>query len=399
MENSRYFSRSWALLTRDKGWMKPLLVMAAATLVPIAGPLGNRGFALEWARLTAWGADAAPKQKNVDVAACIASGFRGFVVLVGWGLAYSMATGAAGAVAASLPGFWGDFLSGVISFITLVAAIFYGVVVNIAQVRAAIYESVGAGYRVDRVIELIKRDFEGFCKVCAMNVACGFVLGLVIGVFVVALVVPLIPVFVAAAEGYVGAEALTTLSGVIVWVVLIAVVFGYIISFLANMIRMLVINAVGLWLRQFNVPGWGRSGDPVPNNPRPYVQTGAGYAPPAQRAPYQEAQPQLGSAQATTPQPLPASPAPQEQEEDALVEAIPLVSVTPTPEEPLGDDESLRDVVAIPLDGEQVDSELEDETMVASESEGDAQDAVDDLYDGFAEVIKQSDRVPEDDED
>ena len=26
--SEKYFSRSWALLTRDKGWIKPILVMA-----------------------------------------------------------------------------------------------------------------------------------------------------------------------------------------------------------------------------------------------------------------------------------------------------------------------------------------------------------------------------------
>ena len=34
-QNSAYFSRSMALLRKDKGWMKPLLVLAAASLVPI----------------------------------------------------------------------------------------------------------------------------------------------------------------------------------------------------------------------------------------------------------------------------------------------------------------------------------------------------------------------------
>ena len=69
MENEKYFSRSWAMLTRDKGWIKPILVMAVAQLVPIAGYIGAKGYMLEWARLTAWGVAAAPKQKNVETGA------------------------------------------------------------------------------------------------------------------------------------------------------------------------------------------------------------------------------------------------------------------------------------------------------------------------------------------
>ncbi len=60
-ERGRYFSRAWSLLTREKGWWKPVAVCAAADLVPVAGPLGVLGYRLEWARLVAWGADVSEK--------------------------------------------------------------------------------------------------------------------------------------------------------------------------------------------------------------------------------------------------------------------------------------------------------------------------------------------------
>ena len=72
--NEGYYSRSWKLLSRDKGWYKPLLVMAVALFVPIVGALGVLGYELEWARLTAWGVDSSPKQKNVQVGKCIKAG-------------------------------------------------------------------------------------------------------------------------------------------------------------------------------------------------------------------------------------------------------------------------------------------------------------------------------------
>lgn len=83
-QREAYYSRSWALLTRDKGWWKVLLVAGIANFVPIVGPLGVFGYALEWARLTAWGVDASPKQKDVRVGECIKSGWRGFVACLGW---------------------------------------------------------------------------------------------------------------------------------------------------------------------------------------------------------------------------------------------------------------------------------------------------------------------------
>ena len=85
--NEGYLSHSWGLLTRDEGWIKPLLVLAAAQLVPVIGPIGVNGYVLEWARLTAWGVDSSPKQKGVDIGGCIKSGARALAVSLGFGLA------------------------------------------------------------------------------------------------------------------------------------------------------------------------------------------------------------------------------------------------------------------------------------------------------------------------
>ena len=55
------FTSSWKMLTRDKGWLKPLCVLALVGWIPILGQIVVFGYGFEWARLTAWGIDAAPK--------------------------------------------------------------------------------------------------------------------------------------------------------------------------------------------------------------------------------------------------------------------------------------------------------------------------------------------------
>lgn len=82
MQDAKYFSHSWKLLTRDKGWVKPILVLAIAMFVPVVGPLAVLGYALEWARLSAWGVDAAPKQRGVKIGGCLVAGWRAFVVIL-----------------------------------------------------------------------------------------------------------------------------------------------------------------------------------------------------------------------------------------------------------------------------------------------------------------------------
>ena len=162
MQNERYFSHSWALLTRDKGWYKPLLVMTAASFVPVAGALGNKGYAMEYARLTAWGVDASPKQKNVDVVKCISSGWRGFVVDLGVWILFGLAFGLISTVFAFVPGPLGRGLGILWSLISWAIAVLVGVGLYVAEIRAAIYEKISAGFRLGHIFEMIRRDFGGF---------------------------------------------------------------------------------------------------------------------------------------------------------------------------------------------------------------------------------------------
>lgn len=371
MHNGKYFSRSWALLTRDKGWIKPLLVMAAANLVPIAGALGNRGYALEWARLSAWGADAAPKQKNVDVGKCILSGARAMVVAIGWGIAITLLIVPITVLANVMPRGVDSVASALASFVGFVFTAFAGMFVEVAEIRTAIYEGIGAGYRVDRIFELVKRDFEGFCKLFAIKLACSFVLGIVAGMFAVILVFAFLPLLIGLAAGHTNYETLTLLAGNLMWVVPFCAVFGYLFSFLENATRMVVTNAVGLWMRQFDVPRWGRSEDPLPtapsDSPRALPQL-----PPVQA--YRQ-EPSAWQGEPVRQEPVAPEPEPE------VVETIPLVRVM--------NDEG------------QGEAPAHDETPVRVDELflEDDEPSVDDLYDGLRDAIRENDRVEGDEEE
>ena len=136
-ERGRYFSRAWSLLTREKGWWKPVAVCAAADLVPVAGPLGVLGYRLEWARLVAWGADVSPKRHGVRVGSCISSGWRGFLVLLVWNLVM----GVIGGVCGALP-----LIGGLLGTLWTICCLYLGMVVSVAALRATIYQKAGAGF-------------------------------------------------------------------------------------------------------------------------------------------------------------------------------------------------------------------------------------------------------------
>ncbi len=63
-------------------------------------------------------------------------------------------------------------------------------------------------------------------------------------------------------------------------------VIGYIGHVVGLIVMLLMQNAIALWMRQFNVPAWGQSNDPLPpfiNDPRDGAA--ATYAAPAPVAP------------------------------------------------------------------------------------------------------------------
>lgn len=264
--NGAYFGRSWALLTRDKGWIKPILVLACASFVPIVGALGVSGYALEWARLTAWGVDAAPKQRNVNVGECIKSGWRGFVVSIGYYAAGTIITLLFAALLRQ------GFVLSLLSFLVSTACLVFGL---IGQIRASIYQSIGAGYQVNRIWEMIKADAMGLLKVGLVMLVMELVIGIVVSILALVALVPMIARLAVSFSGmsyndlrYVDDAtarfllteifaALGFIAPMLVVIIFVATIFGVAMTLIGN-------TCVGLWMRQFNVPAWGASGDPLP---------------------------------------------------------------------------------------------------------------------------------------
>ena len=264
MEDRGYFSRSWDMLTHDKGWIKPLLVMACAEFIPIVGGLGNRGYGLEWARLTAWGVDSSPKQKNVDVGQCILSGWRGFLVSFVWGLVAVFATWTLLFIAAIFPGVLGVILSGLLSFATTILGVVLTSIQGVAEIRAAIYERTTAGLRFDRVFEMVRRDFKGFLRVLVIAIVASLAVSFVAAIMIVIVGLELMPAIISTSYSGDAAAIISVISGSIVVVLMTCALFGFVLAFMANAVRLICLTATGIWMRRFNVPQWGRSEDPLP---------------------------------------------------------------------------------------------------------------------------------------
>lgn len=270
-----YLSRSWALLTRDHGWIKPVLVLSLVALVPIIGPIAVLGYTLEWARLTAWGVDAAPKQKHVDVGQVLASGWRGFVVTFVWDIVlwavYALICWAIGFVPGkSDPTIASNLLSAVYTVATLLLV----VVVLVAQIRAVIYQKIGAGLRVRQVFQMVSRDFEGLMHMLGMKLL-GWLVGFCVSIVFVIVAAAIVLPYVVGANATTGAILPGSagignyIAGVLGSLSVPLVLFLFAMSLVVQVTRLLTTTGVALWMRQFDVPRWGKSADPLPSAATP----------------------------------------------------------------------------------------------------------------------------------
>lgn len=262
----RYFSRAWDMLTQEKGWWKPIVLCALAYLVPIVGPLAVMGYGIEWSRRVSWGSTEAPVRK-VKVGDLIASGWRRFVVVFGWMLAAFIV----GQILPEVP-LVGDFLGTVWGIVL----IFIDVVILAAAVRATIYQSFKAGYRVKTLWTMVSRDPWGLARIWLIE----FVVSVIEKVVALLVLLPsllgTIPYFIRLFE-YVDSyyyyiddygamsiffDVLGYLVGQIGGAVLAVIALALVVKSFSSL---LTCCCMGLWMRQFDVPSWGREDDPLPD--------------------------------------------------------------------------------------------------------------------------------------
>lgn len=305
-----YISRSWDMLTRDKGWIKVILLLALASFVPFVGLIGLVGYGLEWARLTAWGIDSSPKQRGVRIGECLASGWRALVVTFVWMFVWMLAAGIVNSIAdALLP----DALASLIGSLLVLAQLFYILVVYVAVLRAAIYTKISAGLNPSRVLEMVKRAPGDLFFFVLIPIVGGLIVSAIWIFFMLLGGVSVLPEIIKMARAATGsfddAMFIRHLTAMLRIVMPIAAIAGYLSAVVNAATSLLSYNAVGLWMRQFDVARWGGPSDPLPHavslptSTVPPTTPGAGGGYPAQQPPVTYAPPANQSYQAPAAQP------------------------------------------------------------------------------------------------
>lgn len=292
LSNELGFTTSWKMLTRDKGWIKPILVLTLVGRVPILGQIAVLGYGLEWARLTAWGIDAAPKQRGVDYGKVLTTGGIAFLVNLSMSVIVailgSMIFGTTFGIA-SIFGPIGSLFSNVVSLtavaggaaFSLIAAvvnIFMSTFILAACMRSTIYDGFTAGWRVDRLFQMIMKDPGGFFHAYAVKLIGDIVVGAysaIVSLFGTLFLLGGVAGMMA--YGYstshyrydLAAHIINSLvamgPGLVMVIVLLVIAALFVGGVITVAMQLVSINAMGQWFCRFDVNRWGTSSAPLPD--------------------------------------------------------------------------------------------------------------------------------------
>ena len=262
MSEVRYLSRAWALLTRSRGWPVVVLMLCACALVPVAGWAFALGYEVEWARDIALGLDESPRQRGIDVGRCLGQGLRALAAALGW-CAVWVALGCL-AMAAFDGAYLGSHGEGpdvwwIVSQLpdallfpwspaflpTLAVSAPCVTLAAAAGVRSAVRRD--ARRDLGGVVGMVGRDPGGCARVAAaaalVTFACGLATSLIGMLFV-----PLLLIALAARN---------------VLLAFVPVLADWLLGTASLALVSLLLHAmVGLWVRQFAVPGRDAGGPP-----------------------------------------------------------------------------------------------------------------------------------------
>ena len=281
------FTSSWKLLSHEKGWWKPLVALTLVGWIPVLGQIIVLGYAYEWARLTAWGLERAPKRRGIDYAKLLTTGGVCFLVMFTMRLLgglfcqllFGSTDGSGWMPMGMVLGFGSMFdyahLLDIGDVFESLVEILLGALVMCAMMRATIYDSFKAGWRLDRLFQMIGRDSKEFLRLYASVVGASLIVWaywLLCALLFTAAAFWLGAIAVLSNAGaFMGVTGLVSLMAKIGALPLLACSMAALAMFfvggvVANGMQLVCVNMAGQWFCRFDVARWGVSSAPLPDD-------------------------------------------------------------------------------------------------------------------------------------
>ena len=250
-----YLKRSWDALRADPGWWKTIAILSVVQFIPIAGSIVVYGYLYRWARDAAWGVEKPLSREFGDLNPVLRSGAIAFVIALCWSLAISLLY----TIIAEVP-----VIGVLFALVGVVGSCVATMVMQVAMLRAVIYDSFEPGIQIKQAWEMSKRDPVGLLKIFGMMMLASLVVLfflLIIGVIVAVVSVLYLP---AIESGVNTQDIVSVLLTLLPFIVVFCVIFLLVMMLFTTVINALVARAMGYWMAQFEPAKWGASRDPLP---------------------------------------------------------------------------------------------------------------------------------------
>ncbi len=254
-KTTHYLRRSWQALQNDTHWIRTIVLMALASLVPIVGPIFVAGYCYMWAKEAAWGMEK-PLPSNLD-----GMGDRGkyglyaAVIEIVWLVLFWILQ----AICENITWLWT-----IISILML----FVSVLSNVAILRALIYDRLRPGFQVIRILRMAAQDVGGLarCFGIALIGACAVIVGMLLVYLVADFGIAGMLVedasIIDSAFSSVSSMGMFTITLFFSSIVIVALFLA--MAFAVTLFSALSIRAYGYWVGQFEPQNWGGPDAPMP---------------------------------------------------------------------------------------------------------------------------------------
>ena len=189
------------------------------------------------------------------------SGWRGFVACLGWLIVWEVISLCLARLTHN---------NDVVSMLVAICSLFVNVILCAAALRAAVYQNFKAGYQANRLWDMLKADFGGIAKITGITTLTSLVIGFVLSVVgfmaMMPSVVRVIGFAVSASPSTDYRAFVNVLVDAIAGIFPLIMFMAYLASVGQAFVTLIEVTAVGLWMRNFDVPAWGASADPLPTS-------------------------------------------------------------------------------------------------------------------------------------
>lgn len=249
-----YLKRSWGAITAEKGWIKPILLLALLQFVPIFGQIALYGYYYEWARDAAWGVEKPLPRKLPNMGNTLKIGLYAWGVIMIWTCVFSFALSFISLI---------PFLGTLIGFVGFFVLLAISMMAMVAAMRAVIYNSFEPVVQIKQVWAMSKKDIGGLARIFCIGLL------LVPVVLIVCIIIFAIVFFVILGAGGITAgineqALIPLLLGLLPLLMIVLFALFFLMLIAQVIVSGLQIRALGYWTAQFDPSRWKGQNDPLP---------------------------------------------------------------------------------------------------------------------------------------